>query len=784
MKMEQAREWAKAQSITLSVDLVTAAKNQLKFLAAVDRKRYLYEGPALERAIYRCDLGDRGVEFGGVGCGLVGWVWFDGGDDRVMKLEKAVLYSNVSLGFTRLIIAWHATLRYNAFWLPLLAKNVEDPVSDDPLVVPLDCEWIWHCHRLNPVRYKSDCEKLFGRILGNHSVISSIHGTSTSKSEEIWNAMYPEEPYELDYNKLIVGDVSFKNTQCENFTTYDLVSAVKRQVPFYYQISRAHVSDDQFLREASDRYKGFLYLIKTNMKKNIKHFSVPTYDVDLMWHSHQLHPISYNDDICELVGKVLEHDDTSSDKTKGSKLDIGYTGTTKQWEDTFGLRYWKAGTMYRGTAPTPVTQVPFPSTYEQGKKSYTYKNYDDLIQFSDTKSTEVLLEFVEIKNLPEGHKGDLRVSFSKKQPDKFFNTKRTLTILSESKEKQVSYIQCEPNGEFLFELVCCSPSNIPLTDSSKPFGSCSLSLQKCLAPGSRLFMDKWLPVVPVSGILTSKPILLHVSLSFTPPTLAPQVFHLMPSQHNLNGFRFSSLSSTGKVKHTNGQTCVTNTSGTEVLSLQMRDLSNDMTRSTPELLKEVVYITESGETHTLAGFKGNEWSINGTDCSSKLLKASENDGYLFELVGHGLVRLYSGRKLDYEPKYKDKRSEQDFMTAIEFSAEYPYGRAVAIIDIKHGIFKVKDKRMTLNAVTVAFIILSDILKIESGLAVKIDYEDNIPNHIGSYGACGTGGDCGARCSSDCAHMAACCGQCVDGVDTSAFGGSKGNDACDNELSLV
>lgn len=53
MEEEQERQWAEAQNIALSVDLVTTAKNQLKFLATVDRNRYLYESPAVEWAIYR-----------------------------------------------------------------------------------------------------------------------------------------------------------------------------------------------------------------------------------------------------------------------------------------------------------------------------------------------------------------------------------------------------------------------------------------------------------------------------------------------------------------------------------------------------------------------------------------------------------------------------------------------------------------------------------------------------------------------------------------------------------
>ena len=53
MEVKQEFEWNEAQKIVISVDLVAAAKLQLQFLAAVDRNRYLYEGPTLEWAIYR-----------------------------------------------------------------------------------------------------------------------------------------------------------------------------------------------------------------------------------------------------------------------------------------------------------------------------------------------------------------------------------------------------------------------------------------------------------------------------------------------------------------------------------------------------------------------------------------------------------------------------------------------------------------------------------------------------------------------------------------------------------
>lgn len=53
MDKGQEFEWAEAQKIAISKDLVAAANQQLEFLAAVDRQRFLYEGPLLERAIHR-----------------------------------------------------------------------------------------------------------------------------------------------------------------------------------------------------------------------------------------------------------------------------------------------------------------------------------------------------------------------------------------------------------------------------------------------------------------------------------------------------------------------------------------------------------------------------------------------------------------------------------------------------------------------------------------------------------------------------------------------------------
>ncbi|KAL2903899.1 Glycine-rich domain-containing protein 2 [Bienertia sinuspersici] len=247
-------------------------------------------------------------------------------------------------------------MKVQHYWLHLIAKHLENPISDESLVVPLDCEWIWHCHRLNPIRYKTDCEKLYGRVLDNYNILSSTQGTSMRETKKIWNIMYPIEPYELDHNRKFP-------------IVLQKMSAVVRQDSFYYQNQR-------------------------------------------------------------------------------DKIDIGFSGATNQWKETFSLSYLKEGALYRGTIPTPV-----------------------------------LLEFMEIKNLPDTHKGNLCGAFSKKQLDMLFNTRRTLIISSEFTDKQVARFQCEPTRDFHFEVMCDFPSNIP-------FGTCSLSFRECMSFGSQLFVNK------------------------------------------------------------------------------------------------------------------------------------------------------------------------------------------------------------------------------------------------------------------------------------------------------
>lgn len=86
------------------------------------------------------------------------------------------------------------------------------------------------------MQYKIDCQELYGGILDNWNVLSSVQGTCTKQTEAIWNRMYPSEPYELDINGNSPKSGAGNTMGAPRDGGYDLVAAVKRQSSFFYQV--------------------------------------------------------------------------------------------------------------------------------------------------------------------------------------------------------------------------------------------------------------------------------------------------------------------------------------------------------------------------------------------------------------------------------------------------------------------------------------------------------------------------------------------------------------------
>jgi hypothetical protein len=80
-----------------------------------------------------------------------------------------------------------------------------------------------------------------------------------------------------------------------------------------------------------DRYQKFLHLMGARPDQRV----VPTLDVDLVWHTHQLCPPHYNYATLRDTGRFINHDD----RMAAMELNASFHLSQQLWVDTFGECY-------------------------------------------------------------------------------------------------------------------------------------------------------------------------------------------------------------------------------------------------------------------------------------------------------------------------------------------------------------------------------------------------------------------------------------------------------------
>ncbi|KAG9040312.1 hypothetical protein FS837_000813, partial [Tulasnella sp. UAMH 9824] len=121
----------------------------------------------------------------------------------------------------------------------------------------------------------------------------------------------------------------------------DLASAVIRQMNFTEKMVQLGFTepgrwedDNDTLTRCVVRYHHFLDLMSSAGGK----FAVPTLDIDLAWHTHQLKCESYRK-LKDIVGIVPDHDD----KVNQGALSDAYDKTAETWKERFGVPYSVCG---------------------------------------------------------------------------------------------------------------------------------------------------------------------------------------------------------------------------------------------------------------------------------------------------------------------------------------------------------------------------------------------------------------------------------------------------------
>lgn len=123
----------------------------------------------------------------------------------------------------------------------------------------------------------------------------------------------------------------------ENFSPFalDLCGAVMRQGVFIEKMNNLDwlhsPSSSDTMERLVIKYTRFIDI----MAKNPTQVVVPTLDVDLAWHTHQLSPRAYHKYVCSKTGRFIDHDD----KIEESKLNSQFEWTTKTYQETYGEVY-------------------------------------------------------------------------------------------------------------------------------------------------------------------------------------------------------------------------------------------------------------------------------------------------------------------------------------------------------------------------------------------------------------------------------------------------------------
>ena len=196
-----------------------------------------------------------------------------------------------------------AVSRYERLWLPLVASHA----GPHHLIPPIDVAWVWHLHRLAPLKYAEYCNSRFGAILDPGSAAfrlethDSLSCERSTASKEAWERKYPTEPFFLGPG----GVPGAATDEPEPALFKPLFATSLRQRTFLWQVSGKSFSCERFLAESIERYDKFLRLM--GVCGYDKHFFVPPYDVDLCWHTHSefLQDKLASSDLCSSRGRLI-----------------------------------------------------------------------------------------------------------------------------------------------------------------------------------------------------------------------------------------------------------------------------------------------------------------------------------------------------------------------------------------------------------------------------------------------------------------------------------------------
>lgn len=165
---------------------------------------------------------------------------------------------------------------------------------------------IWLCHQLHPLRYKSDCMRLLGGILGHDNSNFCLHGCSVFHKlwEDETGAPWPsqedlrqEAEGARDLPEIIPNHDDSALISANLWHNYDSLARIYDEIhveaPDLFPLGTERSTS--LLNEARLDYARFL--IAASYAAKVGMMVTPSGPIDLIWHTHQTNPESYDDAI-------------------------------------------------------------------------------------------------------------------------------------------------------------------------------------------------------------------------------------------------------------------------------------------------------------------------------------------------------------------------------------------------------------------------------------------------------------------------------------------------------
>lgn len=658
-----------AENIVISVDLVAAATKQLQFLKVVGNMPGLHHGPLVLQAIKR----------------------------------------------------------YKQFWMPLVAELGQSRT----LLPPLDVQWVWHCHCLNPDAYRRYCVSRFARIIDKPLLLEpKSEADSLYRCRKLWSERFPSEPFDLrlklrpGLNSSVVHPVTICSENKVEDDDFDLVAAISSQSSLYQQqFFQPFMWENAFLVAAKERYKCFLHLV--NKYNEIFKACVPTFDIILMWAAHQNSPVAYARDV-EWIDGVFGGAAITRGPNNMSEEDLHETA--RLWEITYGRPYEKAGATFDSILSTPLPISKALGGLDNPKPMHwEYQEIDVNKKHETLEPRHVMEVCVLIKGVANSHKNE-----------EFENLTLRLQVLESYKrlrlDKHLAELSTATQWQKPWTLQCeVSTRGLVLELRSSMGASCinplgrSRSLDKLvflwneILQAPSLTLDKTITAKSRSLTLNSNTdhhTQIQIITSITPPVQAPYLLKCVPDRvTDDSGAMISDyVLRMNKKRPQEGRwisRTVLNHAGKECFVVRIRVARGMWRRSGDRPVgvdwnERVIQICEGTWTYVSGSIGIAPANVVGTatpiadELEHHKMTWSLSSGEIFTIQmpiqqiqwerhleftlknapkGKS-ARLMNGRKLQYEVTGAKPEEEEGFVTLVRYTAQCPQGKATALFNWK------------------------------------------------------------------------------------------------------